>query len=969
MLFGESKVLSLNDLFERIKKARKEKTLIVKSDTPVKAHEKQVGGHVVHVGPYSQHRKDAASQVIDTPGPQAHLNKQPEATKLGGVVKLTVNPNKPVSCPMCHTNVGQKIPSQGEKDSFQYKAPNNPIEGKEHHEISLDDIAQAVHHGKLLKRPEFDALSAEEKKKHLKNHAFIHLTPDAKTALHREIKKIVRPRFESVGRWMQLHRLGTQYDPETLVDDFTHRIIDEMTTHRRAGQKHGYKKEEDYLKNPSPGEAPEFHYHQGMDTSNVHSAKDLAREARIRTPWWAKRYFFKEANNKGFEHLIGGEKGPAFQQSQLLGKIYKTERKADELKKQAGLTTSDTKIDTSVPYSLQDLQQIAKKTGYLLEKETSPDGNVQRVLVFEEDPSVLQSVGADPKYATPKFEVDFGKGGKISEVRDKLAKLVNPSEAGVNTPLHKFIGLSDELRESKAKAKEFQKQHSIAKEKYERFSEGPEIHQKRISQLASDVITTVEDLEKTLPPVEQNKLQEVAIGINSAMEYLEDGDFKEAFSEIGKAKLAGNSIKPSHKEMAPVKQLVESLLSFSKESEYYHIKKTMNPNEREKRMDQLFDAMKDSEEQVNQYSEKNQNLSMQLAEMKDDPQIQQYSDLQSQIDNLHSQLEQIKPQAEKHWQESLEKINAGDDEAIGDYSDDAQVKKWKETQKHNPEEEDIDWEEKIPQDVDLNDEEKATEMGKNILSALKHKQHGAFIFGGQGYKKGLLHIANHLARNLFDSGNLKTEIEDILAKNPEKGETPEFFKENGMLASQNRWKRIHKLDPDVSAKYALVFSDYNPMPYSVPDIYENSEGLFDDLFEHLAAKGYEMPNNPKTAEWQYYQMFRLLGNHAIEQALKNKPDQKAIFEKIRDLNRPNTPKANESSRYPGKLRRQLERRMDVLYGRYAKDFPGWKHDYKEPLKNWLTKIGVQPEEYEKSLTININKLNKAQVVRLVVNRF
>jgi O-methyltransferase involved in polyketide biosynthesis len=106
--------------------------------------------------------------------------------------------------------------------------------------------------------------------------------------------------------------------------------------------------------------------------------------------------------------------------------------------------------------------------------------------------------------------------------------------------------------------------------------------------------------------------------------------------------------------------------------------------------------------------------------------------------------------------------------------------------------------------------------------------------------------------------------------------------------------------------------------------------------------------------------------------IKDKPGQKEIFDKIRSLNKPHTSAGDDSSRYPGKLRRNLERRMDVLYGRYAKKFPThWAHSYEKPLEHWLKKIGVKPEEeedYGKSLIVFSDKLAKAEDVRLVVNR-
>jgi hypothetical protein len=598
MLFDKDKFLSLSELHEEIKKSRRETRPMVKSDVPVKAYDKQVGAQRVHVRTYRQSRKDAAAPALEIPGPKAHFAQKTEQESNIGGIKPTIAATKAVSCPMCNSNVGTKGPEQGEKETFQYMKPKNPFEGRESHEISLEDVAHGIHRTPLLGHDEFNAMSDDEKQKHLKSHAFIHLTPEANVALHREIKKIIRPRFESVGRWMQLHRLGTQYDPETLVDDFTHRVIDEMTRHRRANSKFGYKKEEELQKNPPPGGMPQLQYHMGMDTQNVYSDKDLAREARVRAPWWAKRFFFKEAGGKGFEHLIGGEKGPAFQQSQLMGKIYKIEHKIDELKKESGFATQSPQIHTSISYGLQELQQLAAKAGYMLEKETAPDGSLKRVLLFEEDPSVLQTFGMEPKFGTPKFEVDFDKGGKVNDVRNKLAELVNPAEGFVDTPLHNYIKLHDQFNQGKDKLKELHKQTDILKEKYERYSEEPAAHLNRINETASNAFQHIEQLDDKANAATRKPLKEIAAGLHSVLQYIQEGNFKEAASWFLKTKSVANSLHPSQHDVTEVKGLLENVISLQKEFEAYRDKKMVTPNERENRLEQFFDAYKDSEEKL-----------------------------------------------------------------------------------------------------------------------------------------------------------------------------------------------------------------------------------------------------------------------------------------------------------------------------------------------------------------------------------
>jgi hypothetical protein len=535
--------------------------------------------------------------------------------------------------------------------------------------------------------------------------------------------------------------------------------------------------------------------------------------------------------------------------------------------------------------------------------------------------------------------------------------------------------LNDQFNRCQDKLKELHKQTDILKEKYERYSEEPAAHLNRINETASNAFQHIEQLDDKANAATRKPLKEIAAGLHSVLQYIQEGNFKEAASWFLKTKSVANSLHPSQHDVTEVKGLLENVISLQKEFEAYRDKKMVTPNERENRLEQFFDAYKDSEEKLKQHADKVEQLSSQLPDMKDDPQVKDYLALHQRMSDLHQQLDAITPAAEKHWQQSLAKLNPEGDEETGDYSDDAQVKKWKEAQKYTPGDEGTDWDEKIPEDVDLENEEQAAGVGSNILGALKDKLHGHehFIFGGEGHKKGLLHIAHHMLWKLYTGGDATKLVEDILNKYPKDGEAPEFYKENKVLHDQKRWRRLHNIEPGVAAKYAILFSDYNPVPYAEPDLYDEKHAeLFKDLFQDLKGKGYDLPKDQKTAQWQYYQLFRVLGNHIIEQMIKDKPGQKEIFDKIRSLNKPHTATGDDSSRYPGKLRRNLERRMDVLYGRYAKKFPThWAHSYEKPLEHWLKKIGVKPEEeedYGKSLIVFSDKLAKAEDVRLVVNR-
>jgi hypothetical protein len=1021
----EPKLLSLNDLYELVKKVRETSQLVVKSDVPVEAHTKNVNGKRVQVKPYNQFRKDAAqsSGAIGMTGPKAHFAEHEEQPKLGGAIKQP-GPAKDPFCVMCNPKIGDIKPVSGTVDNFTYMPPKNPLEGKTHDQISLDDIAQALHKHKVIPHPDWSKLSEEEKNQHIQNNAFKHLTPDAKIALKREIKKIVKPRFERAGKWMQLDRLGGAYDPETMLDDFADRIIEEMTPYERAGQKFGYKRAEDIRANPPKGKKVTFLYHKGMDPSTVNSAQDLAREARIRAPWWAKRFFLKEA---GFEKYLGGPDSAIQRQNKLLSKISKKQKEIDKFKKKAGIDTGNVHIDTSVPYGLNELEKLADHSGYRIEKETNPQGNIQRVLLFEDDPESIDAFGNN-KDAIPQFSVEFDKGGKpLDEVRDKLAKLINPAETPENTPLKQYHKLHDELKTKEGYYNDILRKKSSVQDEYERESVEPNKHYERISTIASDAYTSIESLNYKLPAEEQKKIDEVSIGITSALEYFEGQsakDFSDGFKELKSAENAAKNIKAPEQFKGETAALLTNLIGMRKEAEAFRDKKMMNPAERENKLDALYDKLKDLEDATKQASVDVPTLKSQLDDLKNIPEVAEYDKLQTELQGYRDNLNDVKPHAEALWHESLSKLD-NDGGEVGDYADAMQYEKWKQAQ-HEAENPDsgADWEENIPDDVDLNDEQAATEAGKNILQALKHNQRGSLLFGGEGHKKGLVHIAHNLISDYLKNGKMQDYVNKVMQEHPYEGKkVPEFYKNYAMLGDSryHRWKKLHDMDPGVISKYSLMFSDYNPVPYSMEDVFDNTNGQFDELLDNLRSinrnnwhkkldengkiktvdgepewefrvpesgkkatvktkegnKTIDLPEhmhgvigNKKVFEWQYFNMLRLLGNDAIKQMTQDNPDQRAILDKMRDLNRPDTKSADKSKRAPGQLRRDLARRMDVLYGRYAKDFPDqWPHNYSNDLDHWLNKIGVvnQEEEY-KSHIVYGDRLRKSRATRLIVRR-
>lgn len=1028
---------------------------IEKSDVDVKAHDKVVSGHVVHVRNYQQNRPNAATPVIGISGPTKHFNKPAEPKKVGGKPEATTPakyepPTDPAEiskylsshpgCPTCHAQKGKPTPKDGTIDKFEYAPPENPLEGKIHNQISLDDIAQAIHkfplvHSAQARRlkegvPRYKSLTPEQKEKHLKNDPFAHLTEDAKVALKRDMAKITKKKFNMIGEWLQLPRLEG-YDPETLHPDFVNRLIEEMQPFVRTEYEHGYAKagsKEHAAAIAKHGKDVPLHYHQGMDTEKINSGSDLIKEARVRVDKWARRFLEKEA---GFDKLLNNKEIKA--QTEIKGKIYKKQHEIEKLQKKAGIDIGQPKIDTSMNYDLSELEKIADKTGYRIEKETSPSGGLQRIAIFEDDPTTVMSGFVDEdKAGTPKEVIDLTQGGKLSDVRDKLAGLVNPSSVAGDVPLKKFRELEDTYKDQGMKLANLHKDRAKLQEKIDRESVPPEEHYKTMTEYASKLMDEVEGLQSN-----NKNIQEVSTGISTALEHLEDNEFPQGMSFIKNAKLHLQEAKKDGVKGAAIDKIGGLLEKIQADAEAYQGKRTMSPQKRKTMIEELEGKLNELDGDISDQEKQVGNISGDLEQLKGDDSVQKYIELKNQLNDFQTKLDAINPTAEAHWQVALEKQNP-EGEDVGNYADDLALKQYQQSLKEGDQEPDTDWEEIVPETVNnVKDEKELTHVGGKLVQAINHNPSGKFLFGSQddvGHQFGLVHVGKLLADRFVESGDVDNIIEKFLSDHPVPdktgGKVPDIYKIKGTsaLANENyhRWKKIHDLyryhptKEDEAAmkkmssqekedylseketehakligKYAMRFSDYYPFPMGVSDFY-NEQGKTDNKGEPLRewrpnadpklaqailatnkTKDEESRKLPtdKVFQWQYYYLLRFLGNHVMEEITKHNPEQKAIFDKIKDLNKPHSGGSDALLGSPGNLRRELKRRMDVLYGHYAGDvphtkkqdaksahYPEWEHDVADP-QEWLTSIGHEKEE--KSLVVYADDLKKGRVSHVI----
>jgi hypothetical protein len=419
------------------------------------------------------------------------------------------------------------------------------------------------------------------------------------------------------------------------------------------------------------------------------------------------------------------------------------------------------------------------------------------------------------------------------------------------------------------------------------------------------------------------------------------------------------------------------------DAEAFKSKKTMSPAKREMMLNSLEGDLADFDDQTVQHQTALQHAKDEMSSLQNNELVAKYNTHKQQLDDYRKKFEEVTPNAETAWSQPLDKLT-DEGENAGSFGDDVGMSKWKQQgggpmgwvtsgSEHNAEA--PDWDEIVPKDIDWNDPDNVADAGHKMAQSTKTT--GDFLFGdAKSGKVGLVDVADHLASHLDNSGKIKSIIGDLLDKypDPKKGNSidkdakvPHIFKEKGdsaLIGPQRRWRKLHdyfKHNPDLLSYYAMRFSDYYPYPMSTPDVEEAHANNDEEHKEYLDmvrqhTQGGGLPSS-KTLNSQIHRMLRRVGNYAIEEATKENPHMRAIFDKIKELNQHH--KNQDSGEEPGSFRRNLERRMDVLYGHIhgkapsAETNPKWKHSVADE-KKWLEGLELS----KKSLVVMADKLEK-----------
>jgi hypothetical protein len=986
-------------------------------------HTVQVGGYQQHradattpivgiPGPI-KHFAKISNQPKSGGTPQQH-----EQVKHEGWSVVPKNAAKHADCPWCQHEGLKKPLEHGQVVPESYAPPEHPIGKKLSHQITLDDIARGVHkypfvyNDRVLTRPKslseetwkkmspkerseavakitgeppkrtYKQLAPQELAEHLRHNPFSHMGEQGEVALLREIENLTRHSFNQAVEWKQAKRAGLG-DPESAHKAYARRIAEEMSPYLRTTIDHGYAKfgspEYDKVKDKH-GKDVRLEYHQGMNPDKVNEAADLRREIRARRSKWAVRYLETEAGlNQVLNH-------PAVKrQARLQGTMVKTQHELDKLDKEAGV--GENKIMPDKPYSLEELDNIVKKQKgiYNLVKDyetvkdpqTGQDTKVlKRIHLYEEDPEALTDAGAftDEKKDEPLFTVDFDKGGKMQDVVTKLAGVLNPKAGGTETTLGKFKTNEEKFHQTKASLLELYKKQDELQKKLDYVKVGPEKHEENIKKTAFQAVSAAQTALEALSKngIQTGVADDLSFAANTITEYLEDGDPMGAMHELtgldGLAKKLKGTLPDQY-----INDIISVVKNFGAEVKAYKEKKGLTPEKREQMQDQIEDQLHEVGEHVDTQEAHASTLQEQNLAFADDKNIQKYLSLKQKLGKVQSDLDVAHNEAEQHWMEQLEGPMAGDEDAAVNHSDKASFNKWQQSNADEKDGQKEYWADKVPEKVDLDNEDELTDAGfKMAMASTKDPDpSGSFMFGGLGHNAGLVHVADKLLNNFHEDGRAKKVVDDFLAKHPTKEHAPEIFKPYANLIDSNRrWFVLHKMyqkAPSEVTEWALRLSDYHPFPGGTEDIRDEKdkdfEGLRKLIIEGNRTKGEDkkLPTTGNTIE-RYYMLFRHLGNHIIEQLIKDNPNQKAIFDTIKEMNKPLKGKANA---YPGNLRRGLKRRMDAHFARYAEDFPptqafpDWKHGRtKEELQDWLD--WANQDVKQKSLVVFADKMEKGR---------
>jgi hypothetical protein len=865
-----------------------------------------------------------------------------------------VVPSEKVSCPHCDTKLGEASkPHPSTPHTYSSSTASSIPKSKD--KITLDDIAKKFHRYPKLDKNSFNALSRSEQDEHLKHNALQHLTPDEHAVLREHVKKHSIGAVKKAELVHNLHNFSDAYDPDIFHDNVTDKIMKLFSPKLESDYKHGKMNREQLEEKfkDKPKDMPALYYGSGFDTNRDLTGKDLASFVKQQDTYGPR----VAQDDPKIGPLIRGKHNQVITSGTKKKEESAAKKDLDAFEKETGVQSGKL-IDMEKPYSFSELEKIAHGEGYRFNKVNNANGDIQSVSVTRD--------GEDE----PAFTVDLKNGGKLSEVKEKLANLVNPKETDENHPVKQFAKHEEALRDIEPKLQSAQRDYDDAREKYELYNVDPQEHFFRVSKHASEAGNQIESLFEGLPKELKPQFNQVYTSFLNGVESLgldEENESDEAELSIDNINEGVKNLKqamtaiqgmnlPAEKR-GSMASFVQQVVSMVKEAESLKKKHNVSPEEREKNLDLMFDKMKDAEDRRDGIEKEASYTRDMMSELSSHPQVKEYQELKDNIEK--KKLEKQKSEQnnpEMAYQTSLD-IADSEGDSIGNHADKASYDQWAKEQDEDGDDDEGDSDEQIgdfvPYNLDHTNSDKLNDASKNLLSYLNKKYSPKYVFGSKDKFSGIQRVASNIIANLVSNQ----------VNNPQSQEqtTKGAVIARGILSSkpkdlpsvdQESWDKFSSIDPHIVAKYAVLSSSYCPHPVSPDDVYENPRGMFSQLIQSIdpSSEGEQLtPERIKKAlgskkkfESTFYELLHNVGNKIVDSEFSGGSPQRQILDKVKDLNKDVSPKKGESE-HPGKLRRRLGRHVDYVYGLYngkVPKHPGLNHDIQdeESAEKWINKV-------------------------------
>jgi hypothetical protein len=856
--------------------------------------------------------------------------------------------------------------------------------------ITLDDIAPKLHRYPRVSKEEFLKMPRQAQDEHLKHNALQNLNEDEHGAIRRIIGEHASRMVRRAEQERMLPHFPHVYDPEKFHSDVVDKLYGLFGPKYQSDYKHQDKngklsREKLEAKFAGQKKMPALYYSSGFDSDRDVKGSDIAsflRQQHTYAPRVAEE-------DKDIGPVIRPMANAIIQARTKQKEHTKAQRQLDEHMKKVGLQTGNF-IEMDKPYSLSELEKVAHSQGYDFNTSYNENGDPQSISVAMNDED-----GDDHE---PAFTVNLAKGEKLSDLKYKLAKLLNPQQTDESHPVKQFARHEEELENSGPKIQSAEQNFNDADQEFKRYDEEPEAHIENIGGYTSKANNAIKNISEGLPQDIGNKFNQVvdifknAVGNLSSVKGLNDG-----ISKLTKAIQLVKSIGLPKDKQEAMTDFVNNVVAMSEEAKSAKSKSSVTPYEREKKRDFLWDKKDEAEKKLKDLKDLESYSRDMMDKLKDHPEVSDYRTFRDAVNKkkaeLESALEDLKVK-KPVTQTSLEKTDSEGDEA-GNYADDAALQKWNDEQSQGDEDEGQgdkfgaggDWkdepdehsdgyddepelhlgshgsndelpseiEDNVPYKLNYKDNKKIGEASKNLLSYLNTKNSTDLVFGSKGKHSGLQGVATKVVDNILDEVDHpdyegKTTKGAVAVDNMIESRPSDLSDVNNEV-----WDKISSADPRVIAKYATYASAYHPHPYSIKDVIDNKDGYFTDLIHNLYPGSEDEKLTPKNMKKiigsngdALINVLHRMGDKIVETEYKKNTPQREVLDKIRKLNSPASPSSKDES--PGDVRRRVGRQVDYLFGMHHKDVPShpiFDSDVqgKEAEEKWLSKFGKHFEQY------------------------